>query len=275
MYASFHRSYILTLMTCAPTRQRDFVLDIGLLSVSLFSPDEVLSSLGPQVKPPKPSPTVKRKLRAMRNFLDRTRFVAYPLLVSFLLLSVDAATLAYAAQSEARPRGRGEAEPHHLVQRSRIFLERAEEASRKLDSRLPLPGKIESAEFFRKELDQFRNHLTEQFSEESESLERRRMPEETRERFQLLSSSIEGVLAEIDGAFQRVERGLTASPGFREDQDLEDALERFHEVTEEVALQDGRPLTGEELPHWAPARVTPELPEPLHLRLQAYQPPSG
>src|SRR3972149_1571898 len=152
MYASFHRSYILTLMTCAPTRQRDFVLDIGLLSVSLFSPDEVLSSLGPPVKPPQPSPTVQRKLRAMRNFLNRTRFVAYPLLISFFLLSVDAATLAYGAQSDARPRGRAEAEPHHLVQRSRIFLERAEETSRKLGSRLP--GKIESAELFRKELDQ-------------------------------------------------------------------------------------------------------------------------
>src|SRR3972149_6330314 len=168
MYASFHRSYILTLMTCAPTRQRDFVLDIGLLSVSLFSPDEVLSSLGPPVKPPKPSPTVQRKLRAMRNFLDRTRFVAYPLLVSA------AAPLAYAAQSEARPRGRGEAEPHHLVQRSRIFLERAEEASRKLDSRLPLPGKIESAEFFRKELDQFRGHPTGQVLEGTRNPGRRR-----------------------------------------------------------------------------------------------------
>ena len=210
----------------------------------------------------------------MRHFLDRTRLVAYPLLVSFVLLSVDAATLAYAAQSEPRPRGREEAEPHHLVQRSRIFLERAEEASRKLGSRLPLPGKIESAEFFRKELDQFRSHLTEQFSEESESLGRRRMPEEARERFQLFSSRIEGVLAEIDFAFERVERALLAPPGSLEAQDLEDALERFHEVTEEIALQDRRPLTGEELPHWAPERMTPELPEPIKPRRNASQPPS-
>src|SRR3990172_1696115 len=98
----------------------------------------------------------------MRHLLDRTRFVAYPLIVSFFLLSVDAAALAYAAQSEPRPRGREEAEPHDLVQRSRIFLERAEEASRKLGSRLP--GKIEAAGLFRKELDQFRNRLAEQFS---------------------------------------------------------------------------------------------------------------
>ncbi len=213
----------------------------------------------------------------MRHLLDRTRFVAYPLLVSFFLLNVDAATLAYAAQSEARPRGREEAKPHHLVERSRIFLERAEEASRKLGSRLPPAGKIEAAEFFRKEIDQFRNHLTEQFSEESESLGRRRMPEAAREGFRLLSSRVEGVLSEIDDAFQRVERGLTASPGSREAQDLEDALERFHEVTEEVALRNLRPpiwKASEELPHWAPERVTPELPEPIEPRREAYQPPS-
>ncbi len=210
----------------------------------------------------------------MRQLLERTRFVAYPLLVSFFLLSIDAATLAFAAQSEPRPRGREEAEPHDLVERSRIFLERAEEASRKLGSRLALSGKIEAAESFRKELDQFRNHLMEQFSEESESLGRRRMPEEARERFQLLSSRIDGILAEIDGAFQRVERGLTASPGSREAQGLEDALERFKEVTEEIALQDRRPLTGEELPHWAPERITPKLPKPIEPRREVYQAPS-
>ncbi|MGH9388390.1 MAG: hypothetical protein ACRD1Z_02170, partial [Vicinamibacteria bacterium] len=207
----------------------------------------------------------------MRHLLDRTRFVAYPLLVSCFLLSVDAAALAFAAQSQPRPRGREEAEPHHLVERSRIFLERAEDASRKLGSRLPLSGKIEAAEFFRKELDQFRAHLTEQFSEESENLGRRRMPEEARERFRLLSSGIDGLLAEIDGAFQRVERGLTASPGSREAQDLEDALERFQELAEEVALRDRRPLSGEELPHFAPERMAPELPE---LRQEAPRPPS-
>jgi len=208
----------------------------------------------------------------MRHFLDRTRFVAYPLLVSFFLLSVDAATVAFAAQSEsreARPRGREESKPHHLVERSRIFLERAEEAARKLGSRLPVSGKLEAAELFRKELDRFRAHLTEQFSEEAENLGRRRMPEEARERFRLLSSRIEGVLAELDVAFERVERGLSAPAGSREARELEGALQRFREVTGEVALRDRRPLTGEELPHWAPERVAPELPEPVEPRQEA------
>jgi RHS repeat-associated protein len=213
----------------------------------------------------------------MRHFLDRTRFVAYPLLVSFFLLSVDAATFAFASQSEAhaaRPRGREEAKPHHLVERSRIFLERAEEASRKLGSRLPLPGKLEAAELFRKELDQFRSHLREQLSDESENLGRRRMPEEARERFRLLDSRIDGVLAEIDGAFERVERGLEGAPGSREARDLEEALRRFHKVTEEVAVQDRRPVTFEELPHWAPERAAPELPEPAEPHREVYRPPS-
>ena len=127
----------------------------------------------------------------MRELLESTRFIAYPLLVSFVLLNVDGATLAYAAHPEPKPRGPEEAEPLHLVERARISRDRAQEASRKNASRLPAPSKVEAAEFFRFALDQLLRQVTDQFSEESKGLGPWCMPEVAQDRFRLLLEEVQ------------------------------------------------------------------------------------
>src|SRR3990172_7885462 len=127
----------------------------------------------------------------MRELLESTRFIAYPLLVSFVLLNVDGATLAYAAHPEPKPRWPEEAEPLHLVERARISRDRAQEASRKNASRLPAPSKVEAAEFFRFALDQLLRQVTDQFSEESKGLGPWCMPEVAQDRFRLLLEEVQ------------------------------------------------------------------------------------